>query len=120
MKFENNIGQSILDTPNRADLAGPPPQVIVELLRLLGTADVLVGVYDPNDTLCYGNAAFRNAYGVAHDTSPTWEQIMRHNFAAGLGAALDTKDLDNWIASALSRRGKAAARQFESDLIDGR
>lgn len=97
-----------------------PSSVIFQLLGLVESSSALIAAYDPDDRLRFANAAFRAAYFVGPDETPTWEEIMRRNHAAGRGAVLTATDLDAWFTSVLSRRGKVPQRRFETDLLDGR
>ncbi|WP_018181223.1 sensor domain-containing diguanylate cyclase [Kaistia granuli] len=88
--------------------------------KLYEASDVLVAVYDGFDRIRYANRAFRNAYFVAADEDPTWAEIMRRNHAFGRGTVLRVDDLEAWLISTQSRRGKTGFRAFETDLCDGR
>lgn len=80
----------------------------------------LLAVFDPDDRLHWANAAFRAALDVPPIEHLRWADLMRHCHAVGRGAAIDAEDFEHWLASAASRRGKLAYRQFEADLRDGR
>lgn len=90
------------------------------LAALQSKTPVLIALYDQHDRLRFANPAFRAAYHVGPDESPTWEEIMRRNHAAGQGTILKSEDIDAWIASTLHRRGKVPFRAMETDLHDGR
>ena len=45
---------------------------------------------------------------------------MRRNHLRGQGARIETDDIETWLRSACSRRGKLPYRAFEADLRDGR
>ncbi|KQT88269.1 sensor domain-containing diguanylate cyclase [Aurantimonas sp. Leaf443] len=90
------------------------------LLPLLDGTQALVACYDPQDRLRYANPAFRETFFVEAGEEPTWDEIMRRNHAAGRGSRIQSDDLEGWLASVVSRRGKMASRAFESDLTDGR
>lgn len=81
---------------------------------------VLAALFDRDDMLQWANPAFRHAYGLAAEQLLTWSDLMQHNHARGKGALIRTDDIDVWLASARSRRGKQAFRAFECDLHDGR
>ena len=95
-------------------------QVSEKLASLREESAALIAVYDPEDRLRYANAAFREAYFVAPGETPLWTELMRRNWEAGRGAIISHPDIDAWLASAISRRGKVPRRAFESDLVDGR
>lgn len=45
---------------------------------------------------------------------------MRRNFEANRGTIIQTDDINAWLSSLRSRRGKSSQRKYESDLHDGR
>lgn len=90
------------------------------LLRLQQDSPLLVALFDPQDRLRHANKAFRQAYKVAPDASPSWADIMRANHAQGQGAIIEADDIEAWLATAATRRGKQPWRSFEVDLWDGR
>lgn len=91
-----------------------------DLLEMLEGSIALVGIYDQHEVLRYANAAFRQAYFVDPTEQIDWQGLMRRNFAAGRGTIIETDDIEKWIASVRSRRGKSRQRTYESDLHDGR
>lgn len=95
-------------------------QVSEKLASLREESAALIAVYDPEDRLRYANADFRKTYSVEPDETPLWPDLMRRNWQAGRGAIIAHPDIDAWLASAISRRGKVPRRAFESDLVDGR
>lgn len=90
------------------------------LLTCLAGSQLAVALYDPEDRLQFANPAFRNAYEVAPDAYPTWEEMIRNCFSMKKGALIDTDDIDAWIANASTRRRHSKDRAFEIDLVDGR
>lgn len=95
-------------------------QVSEKLATLHEQSAALIAVFDPEDRLRYANAAYRKTYFVERDETPLWSDLMRRNWQAGRGAIIAHTDMDAWLASAISRRGKVPRRAFESDLLDGR
>ncbi|NML74475.1 diguanylate cyclase [Rhizobium sp. S-51] len=95
-------------------------QITEKLAELREDSAALIAVYDPDDRLRYANAAFRDTYHVEPGETPTWAELMRRNWLAGRGAIIAHPDMEAWLASAISRRGKVKRRAFESDLVDGR
>lgn len=95
-------------------------QIANKLTELREESAALIAVYDPEDRLRYANAAFRKAYCVEPGETPLWPDLMRRNWQAGRGAIIAHPDIEAWLASAISRRGKVPRRAFETDLIDGR
>jgi diguanylate cyclase (GGDEF)-like protein len=98
----------------------PNTEHIQQLQALYQGSELLVALFDASDTLRYANPAFRQAYHLADTAMPTWVQLMRDNYAQQTGTIIHTTDLDTWLGSALSRRGKQPYRMMETDLHDGR
>lgn len=90
------------------------------LQQLYQHSELLVALFDASDTLRYANPAFRHTYHLADGCYPTWVQLMRDNYQQGTGTLIQTDNFDNWLSSALSRRGKQTYRMMETDLHDGR
>lgn len=80
----------------------------------------LVAIFDQSDKLTMANDAFRAAYHLEPQEFPFWADFMRRNYKRGVGSAIQTADIDTWLISALSRRGKVPFRAFEAELRDGR
>ena len=97
-----------------------PPGLAETLLELQEQSPLLVALFDARDVLCHANTAFREAYCVEPDGLLTWADMMRDNHAQGHGALIEASDIDTWLASVSSRRGKLPYRAFEVDLCDGR
>ncbi|WP_084435363.1 GGDEF domain-containing protein [Sinorhizobium saheli] len=97
-----------------------PGDHLKTLMGLQATTPVLIALYDQHDRLRYANAAFRSAYHIAADETPTWAEIMRRNHLAQRGTVLKTDDVEAWISATASRRGKIPFRTVETDLHDGR
>ena len=89
-------------------------------LRLLDHSGGLIGIYDDREHLRFANAAFRDAYAITPGEVLDWSALMRRNYHARRGTIIATDDIDAWIASVRSRRGKLPRRAYESDLHDGR
>lgn len=98
----------------------PPDVSAFNLLRLQEDSPVLIGLYDPGEVLRYANRSFREAYGIAPGEVIAWADVLRRNHANGQGARIETGDIEAWLASVRSRRGKQPYRSFEVDLCDGR
>lgn len=94
--------------------------LLPKLQQLYQHSELLVALFDSSDTLRYANPAFRRTYHLAKNSYPSWVQLMRDNYANGTGTVIQTDNFDNWLSSALSRRGKQAYRILETDLHDGR
>ncbi|WP_225767355.1 GGDEF domain-containing protein [Inquilinus sp. Marseille-Q2685] len=94
--------------------------VLETLVQMFDGTPVLVAAYDEFDRLRYANRAFRAAFFIDEAETPLWSEIMRRNHAAGRGTVLRTEDLEAWLTSTQSRRGKSGFRAYETDLVDGR
>lgn len=90
------------------------------LADLVEHSDVLLAVYDETDRLRLANAAFRRTFHLAPGETPSWIEIMRRNHAAFKGTVIKAGDLEAWLISTQSRRGKTPFRAYETDLVDGR
>ncbi len=93
---------------------------MVQAVQLMEAAGVCVAVYDHEDRLRYANRAFRAAWFIEEGERPLWPDLMRRNFLARRGTVIKVEDFEAWLASTVSRRGKAGFRAFETDLHDGR
>lgn len=98
----------------------PLDRAMGQFSTLLETTNAMVAIYDPDDKLCFANSAFRDAFYLADGEIIAWPDIMRRNFALNRGTILKTDDIEAWILSVESRRGKTTNRTFEMDLHDGR
>ncbi|MDC8784905.1 GGDEF domain-containing protein [Roseateles koreensis] len=96
------------------------PALTAQLMACHDDSPLLTALFDEHDVLRYANPAFQAAYDVEPDGQLNWAAIMRHNHVTRRGAMIETQDIEAWIASVLSRRGKTAFRAFEADLSDGR
>ena len=98
------------------------------LLQTIGTdafdmlqrSVALICIYDQDEVIQFTNEAFRNAYFVQPDERIDWQTLMRRNYAARRGTVIETADIEAWISSVRSRRGKSRQRTYESDLHCGR
>lgn len=95
-------------------------EAILQAVKLMQAADVMVAVYDPEDRLRLANDAFCQAWHIAAREQPLWSELMRRNFHARRGTVINTPDFENWLLSTQARRGKSGFRAFETDLHDGR
>ena len=98
----------------------PLPTSIEQLLGLMDLSEQGLALFDETDTLRYANAAFRQATHCLPDEVITWSDIMRRAHAEKRGVHVETHDIEAWLTSTKSRRGKQVYRAFESDLADGR
>jgi diguanylate cyclase (GGDEF)-like protein len=91
-------------------------EIELNILDVFQRSIALIGVYDHNEVLRYTNEAFRSAYFVDPEEQIDWQTLMRRNFAASRGTVIKTDDIESWISSVRSRRGKSRQRTYESDL----
>lgn len=96
------------------------PDLPLQLLGCLDEAATGIGLFDPEDRLRYANRYFREAYALAADSAPTWEEMMRRCHRERVGLLIDTEDIDAWLARVRQKRRQSPRRSFESDLADGR
>jgi len=82
-------------------------------------APVAISLFDPDDRLRWANKAFCNIYGVAAEEKITWADMMRRCYAKGVGAFIETDDIEGWLVRVSTRRGKIPYRAFETDMCDG-
>lgn len=95
-------------------------KTMLQAARLMEAAGVCVAVFDYDDRLRYANRAFRAAWFVEEGEHPLWPELMRRNFQMKRGTVIKVENFEAWLASTISRRGKAGFRAFETDLHDGR
>ena len=91
-----------------------------QILEMFEHSAALIGVYDADEYLRFTNHAFRQSYFIEPGERLDWQQLMRRNYTANRGTVIKTSDIDAWISSVRSRRGKGRVRTYESDLHDGR
>jgi len=97
-----------------------PPIAIEQLLGLMDLSEQGLALFDETDTLRYANAMFQQAIGCQPDEAISWADLMRRAHAHKRGVHVEAQDIEAWLTSTQSRRGKQVYRAFESDLIDGR
>lgn len=97
------------------------PPACEALLSALDKGPQAVALFDPTDLLTYGNGAFRSAWSVESDGHPSFASIMRSCYNRGVGAIVETNDIEAWITAAIRRRRTGQDfRAFEVDFFDGR
>ncbi len=95
-------------------------EIATRLYGLQQDSPLLISLFDNHDRLRYANTAFCECYQVHPHERISWSQMMLRNFRQQRGALIRTDDIDAWLASARSRRGKQPFRAFEADVTDGR
>jgi diguanylate cyclase (GGDEF)-like protein len=96
------------------------PDLPLQLLDCLDEAATGIGLFDPGDRLSYANRYFREAYALAADSTPTWEEMMRRCHRERVGLLIESEDIEAWLARVRLKRRQLPQRCFESDLADGR
>jgi diguanylate cyclase (GGDEF)-like protein len=99
----------------------PLPVVASRLFAALDRSSLLVGLYDPADTLVHANAAFADAFLRGLAPPVAFEDILRHGFHNGFGVRIDCGDIEQFLADVLPRRrAMSPARTLVTDLVDDR
>lgn len=70
--------------------------------------------------LSSANPSFRKSFGLGENDYPTWYDMMVQSQRQGIGTAIQSDEIERWLTSALSRRGKLPYWGIEGDLHDGR
>ena len=91
-----------------------------KLLQAQHLTPVLIALFDSNDQLLWANPSFRKSFGLGENDYPTWYDMMVQSQRQGIGTAIQSDEIERWLTSALSRRGKLPYRGIEGDLHDGR
>jgi diguanylate cyclase len=100
--------------------AQAPDSLAEVMLMLQQDSQLLVALFDECDRLRHANPAFQAAYKVDAGDNPCWAELMRANHRQGQGVVIEADDIEAWLTSAATRRGKLPWRAFEIDLWDGR
>lgn len=95
------------------------PLTIAKLMEGVGQADAMIALYDPNGQVLFANPSYRRAFFLDPDEGIDWVTMMRRNHVHRRGPIIAHDDFENWLCSALSRRGKAAMMSIETDMHDG-
>lgn len=105
-----------------ADLRGiaSSAELTEHFARLYEHSPLHVVLYDPQDMVRYANPAHCADFGMPRDAVMSWSDMMRHSHANNVGAAIKTDDIEAWLVSTKTRRGKLPFRTFEIDLHNGR
>jgi diguanylate cyclase (GGDEF)-like protein len=124
MKNRSNQGRAYL-SPTQHGCGGLDygllPSAHAALLGALDHGPQAVALFDPDDRLAYGNGAFRSAWNVEDGSHPTFAAIMQSCYEEGVGAIIQTDDINTWIAAAILRRRTGQDfRAFAVDFFDGR
>ncbi len=109
--------------PQHADEGARPPlqrqPVAARVLEGLEAAGIAAALFDPSDRLAWCNPVFGQIFPLpaAHCS---FADIMRLCHAQGVGARIQTHDIDLWLAAADAKRRSQPHRSFTTDLHDGR
>ncbi|MCG3189890.1 MAG: hypothetical protein LKCHEGNO_02417 [Burkholderiaceae bacterium] len=96
-----------------------PPSVLTELAAALDKAEMLVALYDPGDSLVWANRSFQAQFVRELPLPAAFADVVRHAFRGGFGVAIDSGDVEAFLADILRRRRSASYRAFASDMADG-
>jgi diguanylate cyclase len=100
--------------------AKAPESLAEVMLMLQQDSQLLIALFDERDRLRHASPAYRAAYKLGAGDSPCWADIMRANHLQGQGAVIEADDIEAWLVSVATRRGKLPWRAFEVDRWDGR
>lgn len=95
------------------------PEIIARLGEGLIAGGTALALFTPQDDLHFVTPGFRALYDVQPGPQ-TFNSMMRHCWETGSGPAIDTTDIEAWLASANTKRRRDINRQFEIDISDGR
>ncbi len=95
------------------------PSSVIALLSVLDVAGVQVGVYDPEDRLVWSNPAHQAVFGPAATPALRFADIIRKNFAEGVGVRIECGDVEIFLKHVRTRRRVVAQRAFATDLVSG-
>lgn len=102
---------------DKAEATLPPG--VFRLLTVLDVTTVELAVFGPADRLVWANPAYRSAFGLADGGRPTFAELIRAGFAAGVGVRIDCGDVEAFLGDVLTRRRSAPQRGFATDLCNG-
>jgi diguanylate cyclase (GGDEF)-like protein len=95
------------------------PEIIARLGEGLISGGTALALFTPQDDLHFATPGFMALYDVQPGPQ-TFNSMMRHCWETGCGPAIDTTDIDAWLAGANTKRRREINRQFEIDISDGR
>jgi len=100
----------------------PPDSNHVRLSGFIERSKDGYAIFDVGDTLVYCNPAYADLFYIPFSAiiGQTFEEILRHNFNANRGVAVDSGDIDRFISYANGARRSRPFRLFEVDYRDGR
>ena len=90
------------------------------LLDLQLHSGVMVALFDTTDRLRFANDAFRGAYALTESAQPLWDELVRANFAAGVGEVVDADSIDAWLMASDAQRRRLPFRARSVEFCDGR
>lgn len=88
------------------------------ILQGLETCQLPTALFRPDDTIAYMNDWFRKLLNVPPHAQ-TFGDIIRHCSKTGTGVSL-SKEPEEWLKMAASKRRSTGHRSFEVDTVDGR
>lgn len=102
------------------DGSEPPSHLLQVLSELFDRAGTAVSLFDDNDRLVYANDQYYDLVCHTPGTRPYWPDVIRDNYARGVGLIIESDDIEDWLKWALAKRRVQSYRQFEVDAWDGR
>ncbi|MEP7706131.1 diguanylate cyclase [Paraglaciecola sp. 25GB23A] len=97
-------------------------ELVKHIGKFLATSTEGYGIFNRDDNLLGCNQAFATLFG----SSPNkfihlhFSDIIRHAFSTQKGIKIDSDDIEEWLAMAMTKRRSQEFRVFEIDLLDGR
>lgn len=89
------------------------------LVQALQQTACLIALYDADDNLLFGNAAFARCFLEGMRAPIHFRDILRHGHASQRGVKVDCGDVERFIADVCTRRRSVPYRAFQTDLLDG-
>lgn len=81
-----------------------------------------IGIFSADDELLYCNEVMAGMFGLQVETATgkTFDQLIEFCFKEKSGLAIESEDLDSWLAMAHRLRRSKKFRSFEVDHVDNR
>jgi diguanylate cyclase (GGDEF)-like protein len=97
-------------------------ELVKHIGKFLATSSEGYGIFSHDDSLIGCNQAFATLFGGSPDKfiHLHFADIIRHAFSTQKGIKIDSDDIEQWLATAMTKRRTQKFRVFEVDLLDGR